>query len=511
VPTLEETIRFIRERAAPAAVPLVPEVRLFQATELTPLWSATSADLHAWDDSPYWAFPWAGGQSLARHVLDHPELVRGRRVLDFATGSGLVAIAAARAGASEVIAVDVDPFCRAAVLLNTELNGVSVTFREGSPLDDPLPDVDVVLAGDVFYERALAAGATAWFRALAARGVLVLAGDAWRTYAPAEGFVEVDAHEVPTTVEIEDAALRPGRVLRFDGPATRPAALVCGHATLDRIGGALVPGGSVYYAAHALAALGAGVRVLTAASGDLPAAALRADPAAPGAIDAAIAAAPATTTFENAYGTDGRRRQRVLAAAPPLDPARLPAAWRDADLLFLAPVLGEVEPGAFVRAVRTRVVGLGVQGLVREVREDGAVVPRRWEPAAAALAGVTAAFLGEDEAAAQPDLAGRLAAAVPIVVLTLGARGCDVISGGHVRHVGTHPSREVDPTGAGDVFAAAFLLALARGARPVEAARHGAAAASIAVEGRGGEALHRVGEALERAARVPVDPPLGRA
>ncbi len=269
-----------------------------------------------------------------------------------------------------------------------------------------------------------------------------------------------------------------------------------------------MPGGSVYYAAHALAALGADVRVLTAAAGDFPREALRATPTATaaGTIDALVLPAPATTIFENVYATGGRRSQRVLAAAPPLDPGRLPAGWREADLLFLAPVLEEVEPAAFVRTVRARIVGLGVQGLVRAVGEDGAVVPRRWEPEPAALAGVTAAVLGEDEAAGQPDLVGRLAAAVPIVVFTHGARGCDVIAGGRSRWVGIHSAHEVDPTGAGDVFAASLLLALASGEDPLAAARLGAAAASIVVEGQGGEALPRVREARERAARVPVRP-----
>ena len=219
MPTLEETIRFIRERTAPAPVPLAPELSLWQATELTPLWHATAAELHGWDDSPYWAFPWAGGQALARHVLDHPAVVAGRRVVDFAAGSGLVAIAAARAGARDVVAIDVDPFCRAAVALNAELNGVEIPFRDDDPLGAPLPDCDVVLAGDVFYERDLAAGATAWFAALAARGTLVLAGDAGRVYAPRAGFVEVAAHDVPTTVEIEDAPVRRARVLRFEAGA----------------------------------------------------------------------------------------------------------------------------------------------------------------------------------------------------------------------------------------------------------------------------------------------------
>ena len=222
MPTLDETVAFVRERTAPAPVPLVPELALYQATELTPLWRATASELHAWDDSPYWAFPWAGGQALARHVLDHPELVRGLRVLDFATGSGLVAIAAARAGAARVVAVDVDPFCRAAVLLNAALNGVAVAFHAGDPLGappgaPPAAGADVVLAGDVFYERELAARSAAWFRALAAAGVRVLAGDAGRAYAPRDGFEELAVLDVPTTVEIEDAPLRRARVLEFRG------------------------------------------------------------------------------------------------------------------------------------------------------------------------------------------------------------------------------------------------------------------------------------------------------
>lgn len=215
VPSIEEAVRFIRERTAPEPVPLVPELVLFQATEVTPLWRATSTELHAWDDSPYWAFPWAGGQALARHVLDHAALVRGRRVLDFATGSGLVALAAARAGASSVVAVDVDPFCAAAVRLNAELNRLDVSFRAGDPRGAPAPGVDVVLAGDVFYERGLADGALAWFRALAAEGVLVLAGDADRTYAPAAGVRELAVYEVPTSVEIEERPIRRARVLEI--------------------------------------------------------------------------------------------------------------------------------------------------------------------------------------------------------------------------------------------------------------------------------------------------------
>jgi predicted nicotinamide N-methyase len=220
--TLAELVEFVRTRTIPAPVPLAPELVMHQATELTPLWHATAAELAGWDDSPFWAFPWAGGQALARLVLDEPGLVRGRRVVDFATGGGLVAIAAARAGAASVEAWDVDPFCEAAVALNAAANGAEVVFRAGDPIGAPLVGAEVLLAGDVFYERDLAARALAWFQALAARGVTVLAGDAARVYAPASGFVERAAYDVPTTVEIEDAPLRRARVLEILG-GCRPA------------------------------------------------------------------------------------------------------------------------------------------------------------------------------------------------------------------------------------------------------------------------------------------------
>jgi sugar/nucleoside kinase (ribokinase family) len=334
-----------------------------------------------------------------------------------------------------------------------------------------------------------------------------------------------------------------------------PVALLVGNATLDRVAGELLPGGAVYYAAGALAAMGATVRVVTRVGPEFPAAAFCPPPPtstptgpfalsgappegpfalsgappegpftlsgappeaarsrrapsptpSPRAIDALLLPAPVTTQFENRYGPDGRRTQRVLAAAGPLAPDDVPAAWRDADLVLLAPVLGEVAPAPFAAIVRARTVGLCVQGLVREVRADGAVAPRRWEPGPADLAGVGVAVLGDDEARGQADLVGRLAAALPLVVATHGALGCDVLERGRpARRVGVYPAREVDPTGAGDVFAAALLLALAGGAAPVEAARLGAAAASVAVEGRAGDALSRAHEAFDRARQVPV-------
>ena len=195
---------FVRRQTAPAPVALVPEISLYQATELTPLWHATSAQLERYDASPFWAFPWAGGQALARHVLDHPALVRGLRILDFATGSGLVGIAAARAGAALVVGADVAPFCEAVVPMNAELNGVALELRLDDLLGRPLTGFDLVLAGDVFYEQPFAARSLAWFRALAGQGVRVLAGDPGRLYTPREGMTDLACYEVPVSLEIEE-------------------------------------------------------------------------------------------------------------------------------------------------------------------------------------------------------------------------------------------------------------------------------------------------------------------
>jgi predicted nicotinamide N-methyase len=195
---------FVREQTAPAQVALVPEISLYQATELTPLWHATSAQLHRYDASPFWAFPWAGGQALARHLLDQPALVRGRRVLDFATGSGLVGIAALLAGAATVDSTDVAPFCEVVVPMNAELNRLDLTPRLVDVLGQPLHGVEVVLAGDVFYEKPLAERALAWFRILASQGVTVLVGDPGRLYSPRVGVADRACFEVPVSLEIEE-------------------------------------------------------------------------------------------------------------------------------------------------------------------------------------------------------------------------------------------------------------------------------------------------------------------
>ncbi len=281
-----------------------------------------------------------------------------------------------------------------------------------------------------------------------------------------------------------------------------PHVLVCGHVTLDRYGDTVLPGGSAYYAGQAYRALGARVSVVTAAGPDFPLSALH-------GVEAQVAPSPTTTSFENRYAPDGKRSQWVGAVAPPLDPAALVASWRTADVLHLAPVIGEVGLRAWRSAVRARIVGVGLQGFVRAVLPGGEVHQPRWEFDPALLAGVDAVCVGEDDLAGQGDLLERLAAAVPLVAFTQGARGCEVIERGRARRVGIFRTRQVEPTGAGDVFAAGFLLGLARGEAPVDAARLGAAAASVVVEARAGEALGRIGEAYGRLAAVPFSPPSG--
>ncbi len=206
---------FVESRTSPAPVPLVPELVLHQSGVLDELWHAAAREPGAPEDPPYWAFAWAGGQALARYLLDHPGTVRGRQVVDFATGSGLVALAAARAGAAEVLALDRDPVCEAAVSLNADRNRVSVRFRRGDALGMPLPGCEVLLAGDVFYEPGLAAAALAWFHDLRPRGVRVLAGDAFRTYAPTGGCRQLALYEVPTTTTIENTPVKRARVLHI--------------------------------------------------------------------------------------------------------------------------------------------------------------------------------------------------------------------------------------------------------------------------------------------------------
>jgi len=161
---------------------------------------------------PFWAFAWAGGQGLARWLLDNPAEVAGTRVLDLAAGSGLVGIAAIRAGAASVLCADIDPFCAAAVALNAEANGVTLAFTDADLLDGAPPDVEVICAGDVFYEQPMAGRVLAWLSRAADRGTRVLVGDPLRTYFPKQGFDLLAEYAVPTTRELEDDAVKRTRV-----------------------------------------------------------------------------------------------------------------------------------------------------------------------------------------------------------------------------------------------------------------------------------------------------------
>jgi predicted nicotinamide N-methyase len=179
------------------------------------LWLKTEEELGEMGlPPPFWAFAWAGGQALARHIGDSPDLVRGRRVLDFASGSGLVAIAAGRARAARVEASEIDPFALAAIALNAEANGVEI-FARAADLVGLDEGWDVVLAGDVSYERDMAAAVADWLETLARRGAEVLVGDPGRAYLPRERLERVAEYCVPVTRELEDSEIKRTGVYRF--------------------------------------------------------------------------------------------------------------------------------------------------------------------------------------------------------------------------------------------------------------------------------------------------------
>ena len=212
-PSIDQTLTgrrtFILENTRLQAPPHTPELTLHLADEITPIWKMTEEALAEIGlPPPFWAFAWAGGQALARYILDHPEIVAGKRVIDFASGSGLVAIAAMKAGAASVLAADIDVFCEAAIGLNAEANGVAVAFTEVNLLDVPPPEADVLLAGDICYERPMAEAVMAWLAQGRAAGAAVLIGDPGRTYFPKEGLVKLAEYQVPTTRELEDMAVK---------------------------------------------------------------------------------------------------------------------------------------------------------------------------------------------------------------------------------------------------------------------------------------------------------------
>lgn len=195
-------------------MPGIESIRLHLADEVFPLWHALQVETGDPDTPlPYWAFAWGGGLAIARYLAEHPDVVAGRRVLDLAAGSGLCAIAALRAGAASAIAADVDPYAVEAMTLNAKANGV----RFGATARDLLAEippggVDVILAGDCWYEEALAGRALPWLHTARGRGIDVLTGDPGRRYLPADELRELAVYDVRTTTELEDLALKQGRV-----------------------------------------------------------------------------------------------------------------------------------------------------------------------------------------------------------------------------------------------------------------------------------------------------------
>ncbi|MFC6017012.1 class I SAM-dependent methyltransferase [Plantactinospora solaniradicis] len=208
----ETPAEFVRTYAQLSPVAAVPEIRLHQAAEPIGLWELTEGEFRSEQPPPFWAFAWAGGQALARYVLDHPETVAGRRVLDLASGSGLVAVAAARAGATRVRAVDTDRMAVAAVEVNARANEVVVEGEIGDILDGDAGDAQVVLAGDVFYSKAMANRVLRFLIRAARGGARVLVGDPDRAYLPRDRFRPLAGYDIPVSPALESVRVKHSRV-----------------------------------------------------------------------------------------------------------------------------------------------------------------------------------------------------------------------------------------------------------------------------------------------------------
>ncbi len=206
---------FLRLHTRPARAAIVPEILLHLASEITPIWQATEAWLaETGIEPPFWAFAWPGSQALARIVLDDPSVVAGKRVLDFAAGCGLAAIACAQAGAASVEAAEIDPLATAATRLNARENGVAVVAETRDVVDDACR-WDLILCGDVCYEAPMTGHILPWLRTMAAAGAEIWIADPGRAYLPREGMEVVARMAVPTTLELEDTIERPVTVYRL--------------------------------------------------------------------------------------------------------------------------------------------------------------------------------------------------------------------------------------------------------------------------------------------------------
>ncbi len=212
---------FILENTSLQYLDFVPELQLYLADEAHDLWHKTEEELATIGlPPPFWAFAWAGGQGVARYILDHPELMRGKTVLDFASGSGLVGLAAMKAGAQSVQATDIDVFAMPAMALNAAVNGVELSGTSDNLIGQD-HGWDVVLAGDVFYDKPFADVLMPWFRQLANRGALVLMGDPGRAYLPKDDLAEQALYQVPVTRALEDADVKDTRVWCFSDAAPK--------------------------------------------------------------------------------------------------------------------------------------------------------------------------------------------------------------------------------------------------------------------------------------------------
>jgi predicted nicotinamide N-methyase len=204
---------FILRHTRLRPVPGIEEIRLHLADEVLPLWHAVQVETGDPDAPlPYWAFAWGGGLAIARYLREHPQTVEGLRVFDVGAGSGLCAIAALRSGASEATSADIDEIAVAAVQLNARANGRRVAVVRRDVLDEDPPDVDVILAGDCWYDAGLAERFLPWLRRARDRGIHVVIGDPGRRYLPTDELLEHAAYDVRTTTELEDLALKKGRV-----------------------------------------------------------------------------------------------------------------------------------------------------------------------------------------------------------------------------------------------------------------------------------------------------------
>jgi predicted nicotinamide N-methyase len=222
MPTIDDHARFIRAETRLIAVPLVPEIRLYLADEATALWEKTEVELNLLHlPPPFWAFAWAGGQALARYILDRPDFVAGKSVLDVASGSGLVAIAAAKAGAARVVANDIDPFALSAALLNAAENNAVIETHAGDMIGTKVA-FDVILAGDIAYEQETSARVSDWLERLARAGADVLIGDPRRAYLAIDRLVPLAAYDVPVPRTIEEADMKRASVYRFSGEGGCP-------------------------------------------------------------------------------------------------------------------------------------------------------------------------------------------------------------------------------------------------------------------------------------------------